>query len=96
MIGFFNNHGMDMGVLVGILVFLIVYENTSGPIAWIYAAETGIDAGLGFCMLTLWGTVFILSLVCPILMSKPSEGGIGPSNVFFMLGAFALVAVVYV
>ena len=47
-------------------------------------------------MLTLWGVVFILSLVCPILMSDPVDGGIGPSNVFFMLSGFAVIAVFYV
>ena len=85
-----------MYVLAGLLVFLFVYQNTSSSVAWIYTTETGIDAGLGFCLFTLWGTVFVLSLVCPLLMSDPEDGGIGQSNVFFMLGGFAIVAVFYV
>ena len=53
------------------MLFLLSYENTSGPVALLYATETTIDAALGICLLTLWGTVFVLSLVCPILMSDP-------------------------
>jgi len=73
-IGYFDIKGNNDGVLIMTIVFLIVYENTSGPLAWLYAAETVIDVALGVCLLTLWGTVFVLSLVCPSLMSKDSIG----------------------
>jgi len=94
-IGLLNNAGNDIGVLVMLLMFLFVYQNTSGPVAWLYAAETTIDAALGICLLTLWGTVFILSLVCPILMSDPKDGGLGQSNVFFMLSGLAVLGSLY-
>ena len=73
-VGVFDIKKMNDGVLVSVIVFLFVYENTSGPIAWLYAAETVIDCALGVCLLTLWGTVFVLSLICPYLMSKDSIG----------------------
>jgi len=82
----------DYGVLVMTLVFLIVYENTSGPLAWLYAAETVIDVALGVCLLTLWGTVFVLSLVCPVLMSKDS---IGTQNVFFIFSGLSVGGTIY-
>jgi Na+/melibiose symporter-like transporter len=56
------------GVICCVLAFLCVEKNTSGPVAWLYAAETTIDAALGICLFTLWGTVVILSETCPILM----------------------------
>ena len=68
MVGVFGKEGDDTGVVVMIFAFLFVYQNTSGPACWLYAAETANDAALGICLLTLWGTVFILSQVCPILM----------------------------
>lgn len=95
MIGWFNNNGNNTGVLVGMLVFLLAYQNTSGPVAWMYAAETNIDAALGISLFTLWGTVFVLSLVCPILMSKPADGGIGPSNVFFIFAGLSVLGALY-
>jgi len=94
-IGILNNMDNNLGVLLLLLLFLVLYQNTSGPVAWLYAAETNIDSALGFCLLVLWGTVFVLSLVCPILMSTPDQGGIGPSNVFFMLGAFNVAGSIY-
>ena len=71
---------------------MFVYDQTSGPVAWLYATETTIDAALGFCLLILWGTVFVLSLICPILM-KPDS--LGPSNVFFILSGISVVSAAY-
>ena len=76
------------------LLFFVAYENTSGPLAWIYATETTIDAALGSCLMTLWGTVFVLSIVCPILMTDPPHG-IGPSNTFYMLAGTQVLGTLY-
>ena len=65
---------------------------TSGPIAWVYAAETTVDVGLGFILLTLWLNVVILSQICPILM-EPNV--IGPNGVFFMFSGFSLLGAVF-
>jgi SP family facilitated glucose transporter-like MFS transporter 8 len=94
-IGVFNNMGENLGVLLLLLAFLIIYQNTSGPVAWLYAAETNIDSALGFCLLVLWGSVFILSIVCPILMTTPDQGGIGPSNMFFLLAILSVFGSLY-
>lgn len=91
-VGLFNNAGNNTGVLVMILSFLAVYQNTSGPVAWLYAAETTIDVALGICLLTLWGTVFILSLVCPILL-KPEV--LGASGVFFIFSGISIFGSLY-
>ena len=92
LVGYCNHKGIDVGVIVGILVFLIVYQNSSGPVAWLYATETTIDAAFGFCLLVLWGTVFVLSLVCPILMKDDS---LGPSNVFYLFAGLSFVGSVF-
>lgn len=42
-------------------LFLIAYNLTSGPIAWVYAAETSVDVGLGFILMTLYFDVVVLS-----------------------------------
>ena len=74
------------------MAFLFIYQNTSGPIAWMYAAETTADVAMGTCLLTLWGTVFILTLVCPKLMEPES---LGPSAVFYMFSGISIVATLY-
>ena len=61
---------INYGVLVFICLFIIIYEQTTGPIAWFYAAETCCDVTLGVCMYTLYFTVFILTLVTEPLMNS--------------------------
>ena len=58
-----------------------------------YFAETTIDTAIGICLMTLWGTTFVLSLVCPILMDPAS---LGPAPVFFIYSGLSMIAVVYV
>jgi len=80
-------------VIALVFCFVIIYEVTCGPIAWIYAIETVIDSGLGICYFFLWGTVLLVSIGSPILMEKDS---LGSSTVFFIFGGISLVATVYV
>ena len=92
-VGLFNMHGMDYGVVAMVMAFFVAYSWTTGPIAWIYAAETVIDTGLGLCLLTLWATVLLLSIICPILMDPSS---IGPTAVFFTFSGFSVLGTFYV
>lgn len=92
LVGYFNSQGIDLGVIICILIFLIVYQNSSGPVAWLYATETTIDAAFGVCLLVLWGTVFVLSLVCPELM-KPDS--LGPSNVFYLYAILSFIGSIF-
>ena len=81
-IGYSNDHKNNTGVLVGMFAFVVLYMNTTGPMAWIYAAETTIDVGLGFCLGTLYMWVFILSLVSPVVMQpKPQNPQNMKSNI---------------
>lgn len=68
-VGWFNNQGNSDAVLGMMLLFIFVYMNTSGPVAWVYAAETLVDSSLGCSLFTLWSSIFVLSLISPILMS---------------------------
>ena len=87
-----NDCDQDNAMIGMVLLFLVVYQNTSGPVAWLYAAETTIDTGLGICVLALFGTVFIMSLICPVLMSTDS---IGPSNTFFIFAGLSVLGAIY-
>ena len=76
-----------------VMAFMGAYSWSSGPVAWLYAAETVIDTALGVCLLTLWGTVFVLSIVCPILMDPKS---LGPTGMFFIFSGLSVFATIYV
>lgn len=92
-VAIFNIENIDIGVLVMVAMFTVFYQTTSGPVAWIYATETTIDAGMGVCQLTLWSTVLFLSIVCPIIIDPKC---LGPNITFFILCGISCVGAVYV
>ena len=92
LIGVFTIEGVDYGVLVMMCLFLIIFNNTSGPIAWVYAAETCCDISLGICLQVLWGVVLLLSLTSESLMNSALQ----PQGVFFLFAGFSLIAVFFV
>ena len=91
-IGVSNIYGWNTCVIIAMNLFLVAYQFTSGPVAWIYAAETNIDVAVGFSILSLWGTVLVLSFVTPNLMNEDS---LGPSNTFFLFAGFSFAAVIW-
>ena len=93
LVAYFDIIGSDAGVLSSIIVFMFIYQNTTGPVAWLYAIETTIDAAFGICVFVLWLTSFTLSLICPILMS---DEYLGPSNVFFIFSGLSVLGALYV
>ena len=50
LIAIFTITGFDVGVLTMICVFMFVYATSSGPVAWLYAAETCCDVSLGVAL----------------------------------------------
>ena len=92
-VALFNNIGSSAGTLSMVLFFILSYNNSSGPIAWIYAAETTLDAGLSLCLFTLYFTVYLLSLICPIMMSTDY---LGPSPVFFIFAGLSVLGSAFV
>ena len=91
-IGLACSHGNINVAFIMIIIFILIFVNTSGPVAWIYAGETVTDTGLGVCLLFLWITLFILSFICPILMSSNS---IGPINLFYIFSGISILATAY-
>lgn len=59
LIGVFIITEMNIAVVIMICVFLLIYGNTTGPIAWVYLAETCTDIGIGVGLSTLWTVIFI-------------------------------------
>ena len=81
----------NVGTLVMMCAFIFFYQNSSGPVAWVYAQETLTDAGLGATLNVLYGSIFVLSLATEPLMNS----ALHPSGVFFLLGTFGLMAVIF-
>ena len=47
MVAVFSIEGSNTGVLCMLVLFFIVYNNTTGVVAWVYATETTIDSAMG-------------------------------------------------
>ena len=50
LVSVFTINDMNYGVLLMLCFFIFVYMNTSGPVAWLYAAETCCDVSLSVCL----------------------------------------------
>lgn len=81
----------NLGVVLGICAFMLAYNSTSGPVSWGYAVETCPDIALGIVLLTLYSTVFVLSLTTETLMASPLQ----PQGVFFMFAGISVIAFVF-
>ena len=91
-VGVFTITGQNYGVLGMICFFLVCYQLTSGPVAWVYATETCCDTGLSVALQTLWGTVLVLQLSTEPLMNSALQS----QGVFFMFSIFSVAAVFFV
>lgn len=91
LIAVFSITNIDAGVLIMICVFIFIYQNTSGPVAWVYTAETVVDAALGLCIQVLWLTVFVLTLTSESLM----DSALHPAGVFLLFATFCFAGTVF-
>lgn len=73
------------GVLTMIIMFMIIYVITNGPIIWLYVSEIVSDAALGFCLFVLWSFILLLSLVTSPLMKA-----LTPQGVFWLFSVISL------
>ena len=92
MVAIFYDLNMNYGILAMILLFITTFQNSSGVVAWLYAAETVIDPALGLCLLSLWGTTFFLSLTTPLLLNKDV---LGPKGVFYLFAGYSIAGMIY-
>ena len=83
--------GFNYGVLICLSAFLLIYQNTSGPVAWAYCAETCCDGALGMCLLMLYGVVVVLSLITEPLMNSALQ----PQGVFLLFSGSNLIGLFY-
>ena len=92
LVGIFNVKEMDMSAIIMIGLYLFANGQSTSPMAWLYAIETTIDTALGICLMTLWGTTFVLSLVCPVLMGQDY---LGESNTFYLFALLTFLGSLY-
>ena len=87
-LGGLNSVMYDEGILMYVCAFLVSYMVTLGPIAWLYAAETQADVGLGFSAAVFMFFSFLTSTFKNLFIQVPC--------LHFLLGSFSVVAFIFV
>jgi len=90
LIGIFQIGGQGMAVLILMLCFLMAFQNSQGPIAWIYTSEVVVDAAMGAVVLALMSTIFLIACITGTLMTA-----LTPQGTFFFFGVSAFLGMIY-
>ena len=80
LVGVFKVQDNHLFASILILVFIIAYEFSAGPVLWIYIPEVLNTAGLSLASSATWIFIIIISLTTPILQKAANEW------VFFIFG----------
>ena len=91
LVGIFEYYEMNIGVLIMTLFQLFVYQQSIGPLTWIYVAEVVNDSGLGFVMLSYKGALLIVSFCTEFMM----DSGMHPWGVFWFYGGITTVGAIF-
>lgn len=85
---------MNMAAMVALLVFIVGFAMSAGPIIWILCSEiyplTARDFGVTCSTATNWIVNTIVGATFLSLMA-----GIGPGNTFFLYGAFNVLFIIF-
>jgi len=82
----------DIAIIVFICIFILAFQFSQGPIAWMYAAEVAVDTGLGICVLAL----YLSLLEKAITMEFMVHSSMGAPGMFYVLGGITLVGAVFI
>lgn len=85
-------YSFNFGVVLMMCAFIWLYANTTGTIAWVYAAETCTDIGMGVCLLTLWAVVLLEIMLVPMLINTPMQ----VQGVFFLFSVLSVFATFFI
>lgn len=91
LVGVFAILGHDGLVILFMIGFIMFYEVLNGASCWVYTSEVAVDVALGLCLGTLWGTVFVLSLVTNFLMNS----ALHVQGVFWLFGGISFIGAGY-
>ena len=80
-------------VIVMICVFILSFQFSQGPIAWMYAAEVAVDTALGLCVLALFLSLLEKAITMEFMVHSPA---IGSEGMFFILGGVTLLGSAFI
>ena len=89
----FYIYKQDILTIVGINWFIMSFQLSQGPIAWMYAGEVASDTGLGLAILALYASLLEKAITMEFMVHSEA---FGPSGMFFFLGFVTLAGSVFI
>jgi hypothetical protein len=87
------NLQQDIAIIVFICIFILAFQFSQGPIAWMYAAEVAVDTGLGICVLALYLSLLEKAFTIEFMVHSKSLGAPG---MFYVLGGITLLGAIFI
>ena len=83
----------DILIIVAINWFIMSFQLSQGPIAWMYAGEVASDTGLGLAILALYASLLEKAITMEFMVHSKT---FGPSGMFFFLGGVTLLGSAFI
>lgn len=64
-----SSHAAQIFCVVFIMLFIVFFEFSLGPIPWLYMAEIMTDKGLSIAILLNWLMTIIMAIATPYIIS---------------------------
>lgn len=72
-----------------VLIYTFVFENSLGPVFWLYTAEFLIPLSFSIVAFVNWATIVIISIASPYMITWSAP------NTFYIYAAFCLIGGIY-
>ena len=80
--------------IVMLLLFVLFFEISSGPITWLYMAEIMHDKSLGIAVVMNWVVNLGIAIGTPYLVSAVGDDKVG--YIFMVLGVITLLGTLFI
>jgi len=93
LVAYFYSKKLDVWTIVGINWFIMSFQLSQGPIAWMYAGEIASDTGLGLAILALYASLLEKAITMEFMVHSKT---FGPQGMFFFLGGVTFVGAIFI
>jgi predicted MFS family arabinose efflux permease len=80
--------------IVMLLLFVLFFEISSGPITWLYMAEIMHDKSLGIAVVMNWVVNLGIAIGTPYLVKAVGDNNVG--YIFIVLGVITLLGTLFI
>jgi len=92
-VGLFSLNGNKNAMVACLMIFIVAFEFSSGPIVWLYMSEIMCDKAQSVATVANWMMNLIISIICPPLVSAIGDDNIG--YIFISTGGLTLIGTIF-